>query len=483
MSLEAINLEWVREYYWNRGYSPYFGGINETGTTLTGIVNIDNSTSWWAGKLDNNGEEFIWEQSYKNQGYQSEGGYSIFLDDGSIVLAGQMVNEDGPSNHLIVLLKVDENGDSLWFGEYGEPHEDFKYRGFIHTPEGGFILAAYSRGRIVRGCAYTEIYHVNSEGQQDTVHYHGEEEINYSCTGIAPAGDNGFAIGGIGEHWDRDRPYHRGFLSIFDEHGGQIRTIAYTDSIQLNNGVWRKGEAKFIDLEHTSDGGFVLAGNLYLIKQFLWIVKTDEDGDVVWDRKIEVPREGFWEHAIVRHVRETEDGGFLTFSCFYGEDDRGLSYPRIHIDNLDADGEIIEELVIDSLDLERFFSVTRGADDTFYCTRDKRIFKFNLEPNSVSHRPDYYAKSFQLDPAFPNPFNSYTRIKYGLPVNSRVRIQIYDVMGREVITLSDGQLPAGYHTALWKSENNAGNPVASGVYFYRIQAGDFSSVKKMTLVR
>lgn len=84
---------------------------------------------------------------------------------------------------------------------------------------------------------------------------------------------------------------------------------------------------------------------------------------------------------------------------------------------------------------------------------------------------------------YPNPFNSMTRISFGLPSDESVKIKIYDVMGRLVSTLVNTDMKAGYHTIPWMSTNNSGMMVASGIYFYRIEAGNFVKTQKMTLLK
>ena len=79
---------------------------------------------------------------------------------------------------------------------------------------------------------------------------------------------------------------------------------------------------------------------------------------------------------------------------------------------------------------------------------------------------------------YPNPFNPTTMINYQLPVTNHALIKVYDVLGREITTLVDTQLPAGRHQVLW----DAGN-YANGIYFYKIQAGDFQNMKKMLLIK
>jgi len=91
--------------------------------------------------------------------------------------------------------------------------------------------------------------------------------------------------------------------------------------------------------------------------------------------------------------------------------------------------------------------------------------------------------SFKLHQNFPNPFNPATMIQYDLPQPGRVKVEVFNILGQRVKTLVDEFQQAGYRSALWDGRNAAGGEVASGVYFYRIAAGDFNSVKRMTLVR
>ncbi|GEM_PF-4759393 len=86
--------------------------------------------------------------------------------------------------------------------------------------------------------------------------------------------------------------------------------------------------------------------------------------------------------------------------------------------------------------------------------------------------------SFALSNNYPNPFNAQTNISFDLPKASKVNLTIYNLLGQKVKTLVDKSLPAGQHTVIW----DAGN-YASGVYFYKLQAGDFVTTKKMNLLK
>ncbi|HEU4928956.1 MAG TPA: FlgD immunoglobulin-like domain containing protein, partial [Candidatus Krumholzibacteria bacterium] len=90
---------------------------------------------------------------------------------------------------------------------------------------------------------------------------------------------------------------------------------------------------------------------------------------------------------------------------------------------------------------------------------------------------------FALHDNRPNPFNPSTTIAYDLPRASRVTLTVYDVRGREVVTLVSGSRPAGEHRAEWDGRDAQRQPVASGVYFCRMAAEGFVQTKKMVLLK
>lgn len=85
---------------------------------------------------------------------------------------------------------------------------------------------------------------------------------------------------------------------------------------------------------------------------------------------------------------------------------------------------------------------------------------------------------FSLSASYPNPFNERATIQYGLPEDARVKLVVFDLLGREVLRLVDENLRAGQYEVVVDSA-----PLASGVYFYRLTAGSFTDSKRMVVVR
>jgi subtilisin-like proprotein convertase family protein len=90
---------------------------------------------------------------------------------------------------------------------------------------------------------------------------------------------------------------------------------------------------------------------------------------------------------------------------------------------------------------------------------------------------------FALDAPRPNPFGSATAIRFAVPgEGAAVDLEVFDIAGRHVRTLADGFHAPGFHSVDWNGRNEAGQRVGAGIYFYRLQAGDFLATRKVTLL-
>jgi hypothetical protein len=96
----------------------------------------------------------------------------------------------------------------------------------------------------------------------------------------------------------------------------------------------------------------------------------------------------------------------------------------------------------------------------------------------VSKKGTVLPAEFKLEQNYPNPFNPTTIINYSVPKSCLVTIKIYDVMGKAIETLVNKEKNAGNYSVEFK-----GSQLASGIYFYRMQAGDFISTKKLVLLK
>jgi hypothetical protein len=102
----------------------------------------------------------------------------------------------------------------------------------------------------------------------------------------------------------------------------------------------------------------------------------------------------------------------------------------------------------------------------------------NKEPDAVGETSPGRPDEFALHQNYPNPFNPSTTIGYTLPAGDKVKLEVFDPLGRLTARLVDEHQDPGYHQVLFTS-----NDLASGTYFYRLQAGDLQSTRKLVLLR
>ncbi len=103
----------------------------------------------------------------------------------------------------------------------------------------------------------------------------------------------------------------------------------------------------------------------------------------------------------------------------------------------------------------------------------------DVEDDEITTIPE----TFTLLENTPNPFNASTELKFGLPEDAPVSLEVYDVLGNRISTLiSNNEMTAGYHSVIWDGRTDDNSPVASGIYLYKITAGDYEASRTMILV-
>lgn len=122
---------------------------------------------------------------------------------------------------------------------------------------------------------------------------------------------------------------------------------------------------------------------------------------------------------------------------------------------------------------------------------DNRAIGLNVQASTVIYDPTdvedgdetTLPDNYRLAQNYPNPFNPSTVLEYSLPLRSQVRLEIFDILGRRVRLLVDNWQPAGEYSISWNGRSESGERVTSGVYFYRMTAGNYSSRRKMILLK
>jgi len=135
----------------------------------------------------------------------------------------------------------------------------------------------------------------------------------------------------------------------------------------------------------------------------------------------------------------------------------------------DYDGDGIDDFALAGI------SGQKGQVYIFAGFQDPTDVPFDYEPILPS--------GYELSQNYPNPFNPSTTIQFALPKAGRTELVVYNILGERVTTLINRRLAAGSYTLEWDGTNDQGEPVASGVYVYRLQSGDYTTSRKMVLAR
>ncbi|QQS37580.1 MAG: T9SS type A sorting domain-containing protein [Ignavibacteriales bacterium] len=489
---------------------------NDGGYIIAGLTN-----SFGAGvkdvylvKTDSLGS-LQWQKTFG--GNSDDEGYSVIQssDDG-FVIAG-VTSSFTSGGRDLYLVKTDVAGNLVWQKNLGGLSSDGAWE-IQNTSDNGFIIAGwtFSQGPGALGNAW--LVKTDSAGNEQWNKYFGGADVDRAYS-VQQTVDNGYILTG----------YTSSFGAGLDD-----MLLIKTDSI--GNQSWMKtfggtGRDYGYSIDVTSDSGFIIAG--YTLSfgaggDDLWLVKTDYAGNQMWSKTF-----GGTSSEIAYSVIETIDGSFVvtghTLSYGAGVHDVWLlkiseSIP-VELINFSAEvrndviflnwstaseennyGFIIERRKVNSFSgddgttnqnndwIEMGFVEGTGNSTQVvdYSFRDKNIFNgtYQYRLKQIDYNGsfqysgiieiDYHKliQSFELEQNYPNPFNPSTTIKFALPKDAVVTLKVYDALGAEVTTIVNQQLEAGYYKYDWNASGYAG-----GMYIYRLQAGEFTSVKKMVILK
>ncbi len=157
---------------------------------------------------------------------------------------------------------------------------------------------------------------------------------------------------------------------------------------------------------------------------------------------------------------------------------------EIHVSGLSAFENHQEIFLFDSK-LGKRYDLRKNPSLTFWPKSTKQEFVLLIGEDAYieEQQADILPDEVVLLPSYPNPFNHTATIEFALPEPSRVRIVVYDTLGRQVSVLASGAYNAGHHQISWNGSSDAGAALGSGVYFYQIQLQEKQIVRSMILRR
>jgi len=434
------NQEWNRTF----GGSEYDHGNSVLQTSDGGYIIAGVTLSYGAGsydfwliKTDASGTE---EWNYTFGGTEDDQGNSVQQTvDGGYIIAGH-TNSYGAGDYDVYLVKTDGSGIEEWSQTYGGSYMDIG-ESVWQTSDGGYILTGETKSY---GAGSYDVYLVKTDAS-------GTEEWSR-------------AYGG----WDDDKGY-----CIQQATDGGYITAGSTRSFGAGSAdVWVlkiESEAPLPDvsIEIVPDdppvtvpqgGSFGFTGTLTNNTEEsqvvdAWTMAIGPQKDIYGPFKefsdVELQPHQTRRAHFYQHVPNGAPLGFYNYIAYCGD------YPSTVIDS-------------SFFELEVIAGPSTGAGEAGW------VLTGSFLEGDFADLPSEFA----LLSNYPNPFNASTVISYELPVSRDVKLEVYNLFGQKVATLVDGQQEAGYRSVTWDATE-----ISSGVYFYKLTAGDYTETKRMMLIK
>ncbi|MCF7859779.1 MAG: T9SS type A sorting domain-containing protein [Candidatus Cloacimonetes bacterium] len=461
-------------------WTKTFGGVSSdegysVQQTLDGGYIITGSTKSfstgdsdvWIIKTDENGDS-LWTKYY-DEASEYDVGYSVRQTlDGGYVISG----EGNTFHGGVRLIKTDENGDTVWTKKFGD---EYSWGGYSveQTSDGGYITIA-QLGYDVIGRGAFELIKTDENGDTLWIKWLDEQGDDVANS-VQQTFDGGYIITGS-------------LSQIFAAPDAKL-----IKTNEIGETVWNKtlgggGDDFGKSVQQTSDGGYIMTGGTESSgsnSSDVWVIKTDSNGDTLWTKTFGGGNDDWGES-----IQQTTDGGYIitghTNSFGAGNED-------VWIIKTDENGDSLWTKTFGGVNNDWGNSVKQTTDGGYIITGytksfgagNSDIWVIKLESESLTeviNENKNIPSGFSLSQNYPNPFNPTTTITYTILENSKIRLIVYDLLGRAVRELVNGETKAGENKVTFNAEN-----LPSGVYFYKISVKSlnhfFVDTKKMILLK
>jgi hypothetical protein len=455
----------------------------------------------------------LWTRTYGGDDVEMPGWIEP-AHDGGFVVAGY-TRSFGVAYDDMYIVKINADGSTGWANTYGDSGTD-DANDIKRTRDGCYIVAGWSNSG-GHGAKY-RLMKITASGAHLWTHDYGPDSSTNYGFGVCQTLDGGFIIvgevyyyGNWGYDWDP-------IIIKTDESGNVVnqyqinkansqyafRVIATQDSgamvvrgtgsfwfAKLNvNGdtVWTKsfsGVASCNSIIQLHDGGYAAFGDRdrgYPNEEQFWLIRLNANGDSLWSRYYGGvdPDEGYC-------VQETYDHGFIMIGHMYPP---GAPFD-ISIVRADSMGNQLWSKHLGNTNDSDFGCAVQCTPDSGYIilgrtrppeSSEYDLYVIRLGPDTlfsgIDSDPNPMPDGFALQQNYPNPFNANTIIEYSLVAKSQISIDIYDILGRKIINLSEGEKNAGTYREIWDASY-----IPSGIYFYKLTTGSVSEAKSMTIIK
>ena len=408
-------------------------------------------------KADSDGDS-VWTRNF---GWE---GNDVFADlvkssDGKFVATGLT---DTPNNfENIYLVKVDIDGNLQWEKNFGGPQKEVALS-LVNADDGGLVITGVTKSFSV-GEEDLFIFKTNIDGDSLWFKTYGTAG-NDGGYGISKTSDGGYIITGQYNWSDL-------WLLKLDENGDTLWTkILGGTNFDEGISVIETADNGFIVCGHTSSFG---AGELDI-----YVVKTDSLGNFQWQKTY-----GGSGYDEGRRILKRDNGYLVmgsTDSGIFGEFNYFLIWTDENGDTVltKTYGDAGEDRCYDVINVGYKYFLVAGSDFNTATLGDAGLLLIESGNSPSDVTPDPVVSGYSLSDAYPNPFNPITTILYEIGNFGFVSLKVYDLLGSEVAILVNEVKQAGIYEIKFDA---AGLP--SGTYFYTLTTDNFTSTKKMILMK
>ena len=518
----GIDTAWVRHYA--SGLTPEYETaravfVDAPGNVyVTGFCVGSSSTRDYATIKYNSNGDTLWVRKYNGPGNNEDVANSIAVDDsGNVYVTG--LSDDVGTFSVFATIKYNSNGDTLWVRRYNGPGNGSNDASALAVDGSGNVhVTGYSYGSGTSKDYATVKY--NSNG--DTLWVR-----RYNGPGNSDDDATSFAVDGSGNVYVTGSSYGSG-TSYYD-----YATIKYNSN---GDTLWvRRYSGPENGLDNASSLAVDGSGNVYVTGLSYGVgtssdyatIKYNSNGDTLWVRRYNGPgnsydkatslavdgsgnvyvtglSDGLDTSSVFATIKYNSNGDTLWVRKYNGPESGGNGASFLAVDSsgnvyitCNSDGIVTvkysstgnEEWASHyGTDYPRFpYGIRVDKTGNVYVGGNTMIsrstsfyttIKYVQTPTAVEERSTSVPSNFSLEQNYPNPFNPTTTISYQLPISSKVTLRIYDLLGREVATLVNQEESAGWKEVEWDASS-----IASGIYFYKLQANNFIETKKMLIIK
>ena len=461
---EAPDTMWTRIYGdENHNQCNWAEITHDSGYVLVGYTVFQSSRAHdlYIVRTDKNGNQ-LWDQTFDIDEEQYGNCIRQTSDHGFITASYARLTDT--TGYNIYVVKLDAGGAVQWTQEYDfEDKANYPY-GMCLAPDGDIVISASAC--CYDGPARFQLTRINSDSTTEWNHTYeigctGSKVINTSDGGFAVVGDTAGVLqvlklssSGVLEY-KKKYGYHGNGAGLVELNDGYM-AFGTTDYAGLyDQDCWLLRLADNLDTvwtwhsmvldndycwagERTFDGGYIMVADWFPPGEDadILVIRTDSLGNILWSKTV-----GGVEGEYPTCVHQTADSGYVVAG-------RSRSYGN----------------------LSYYMYLVKLAKDPVYLT-------------DVDDVEDELLPGFKLDQNYPNPFNPVTVISYSLAKKGRVKIDIYDILGRHIRTLVDEVQSAGAYTTTWDGTESSGKSAATGIYLYRLKVDGSVQAKKMLLLK